>query len=113
MVGTSAMRSPRPRQRLTARRSADTVRTIRMAIGAEFVRLKRGGGELAKASVRGHVGPPPPVAAPRRRRALRGKADMATLTGGGLAASVPIAKFASLCRSLVCELRDRRTLATY
>src|SRR5262245_19572414 len=27
--------------------------------------------------------------------------------------SVPIPKFASLCRSLVCELRNRRTLATY
>src|SRR6516165_7855983 len=28
-------------------------------------------------------------------------------------ASVPIPKFASLCRSFVCELRNRRTLATY
>jgi len=28
-------------------------------------------------------------------------------------ASVPIPKFASLCRSLVCELRNQRTLATY
>ena len=28
-------------------------------------------------------------------------------------ASVPIPKFASLSRSLVCELRNRRTLATY
>src|SRR5262249_2359801 len=28
-------------------------------------------------------------------------------------ASVPIPKFASLCSSLVCELRNRRTLATY
>src|SRR6266851_6446781 len=28
-------------------------------------------------------------------------------------ASVPIPKFASLCRSLVCELRNRGTLATY
>jgi len=27
-----------------------------------------------------------------------------------LATSVPIPKFASLCRSLVCELRNRRTL---
>src|SRR5262245_64531728 len=30
-----------------------------------------------------------------------------------LAASVPIPKFASLCGTLVCELRNRRTLATY
>jgi Holliday junction resolvase-like predicted endonuclease len=29
------------------------------------------------------------------------------------AASVPIPKFASLCGTLVCELRNRRTLATY
>ncbi len=28
-------------------------------------------------------------------------------------ASVPIPKFASLCGTLVCELRNRRTLATY
>src|SRR5262249_56081530 len=27
--------------------------------------------------------------------------------------SVPLPKFASLCRSLVCELRNRKTLATY
>src|SRR5262249_13620328 len=31
----------------------------------------------------------------------------------GVASSVPIPKFASLCRSLVCELRNPRTLATY
>src|SRR5262249_61669294 len=38
------------------------------------------------------------IRAPTIRRALR--------------ASVPIPKFASLCRSLICELRNRRTLAT-
>src|SRR4029450_9142214 len=30
-----------------------------------------------------------------------------------LATSVPIPKFASLCCMLVCELRNRKTLATY
>src|SRR5438105_3968736 len=49
MVGTSAMRSPRPRQRMTARRSADTVRTTRMAMGTEFARLK-GGRQSSKAT---------------------------------------------------------------
>jgi hypothetical protein len=31
----------------------------------------------------------------------------------GAGASVPIPKFAPLCGTLVCELRNRRTLATY
>src|SRR5262245_50122853 len=45
----------------------------------------------------------------RIREALRGRRPIAA----ALRASVPIPKFASLCRSLVCELRNRRTLATY
>src|SRR5262249_15626297 len=45
----------------------------------------------------------------RIREALRRRRP----TAAALRASVPIPKFASLCRSLVCELRNRRTLATY
>src|SRR5262245_61163395 len=49
---------------------------------------------------------PSPVA---RRPMVRHSGAAGTLRD----TSVPIPKFASLCRSLVCELRNRRTLATY
>ena len=39
MVGTSAIRSPAARHRMTARRNADTVRTTRMGMGTGFVGL--------------------------------------------------------------------------
>ena len=59
MVGTSAIRSPAARHRMTARRKADTVRTIRMGMGTGFVGLgsqranyQSGGGEATCAALR-------------------------------------------------------------
>src|SRR6516164_1893868 len=84
MVGTSAMRSPAARHRLTARRSADTVRTTRMAIWAKFVCLepqrcaqitKGAGGRPCGVS-------PSPRCLRRRGGALHRSPDMATLVGG-------------------------------
>src|SRR5215470_15842534 len=79
MVGTSAIRSPAARHRMTARRNADTVRTTRMGMGADFVGLgsrranyQSGGGEATCAALRWHT----------EARALRRKPDMATLWAG-------------------------------
>ena len=50
------------------------------------------------------------------RRDGPGRGACAVPTRGGMfasAPSVPIPKFASFCGTLVCELRNRRTLATY
>src|SRR5262245_36482393 len=95
MVGTSATRSPAARHRMTARRNADIVRTIRMAMGTDFVWSgSQRGAQITKAA----AGRPRAVAvcraAPRTQgaRALRRKPDMATLWAAGFAArEVPAA----------------------
>jgi len=76
MVGTSAIRSPAARHRMTARRNADTVRTTRMGMGTGFVGLgsrranyQSGGAEATCAA----------LCRPAQARALRRKPDMATL----------------------------------
>src|SRR5262245_10252338 len=47
------------------------------------------------------------------RLAIWDETEGSLVFASGRHTSVPIPKFASLCRSLVCELRNRRTLATY
>src|SRR5215467_6701041 len=89
MVGTSAIRSPAARHRMTARRNADIVRTTRMAMWTDFVwsglaarganYQSRGGEATCRRSV---VARRPG----RGARALRPKPDMATLWAAGFAA---------------------------
>src|SRR6516162_1186587 len=55
MVGTSAIRSPAARHRMTARRNADTVRTTRMGMGTGFVGLGSQRANLPKRRRGGHV----------------------------------------------------------
>src|SRR6266446_4767257 len=87
MVGTSAIRPPAARHCMTARRNADTVRTIRMAMGTDFVWLglaarranyQSRGGEATwrRSALR--------CAHDAAVRALRRTADMATLWVAGL-----------------------------
>src|SRR5215475_12487830 len=88
MVGTSAIRSPAARHRMTARRNANIVRTTRMAMGTDFVwsglaarranYQSRGGEATWSRSVALRPG--------RVARALRRKPDMATLWAAGFAA---------------------------
>jgi hypothetical protein len=80
MVGTSATRSPAARQRLTARRSADTVRTTRIAMGQGSFDWGPGrasyqsrGSEATWRLIR---------SAPRCDGALHRSPDMATLMSG-------------------------------
>src|SRR5262245_30014261 len=49
MVGTSAIRSPRARQRAAARRSVDSERTIRMAMGRVWLG-RQSGAQISKAA---------------------------------------------------------------
>src|SRR5262249_30673895 len=88
MVGTSAIRSPAARHRMTARRNANIVRTTRMAMGTDFVwsglaarranYQSRGGEATWRRSVALRPG--------RGARGLRPEPDMATLWAAGFSA---------------------------